>query len=353
MNIEKNKFGITREGECVFKYTLENDRGTSITLSEFGASILSLITRDKYGNHADIVCGYDELDGYVSGNSYQGAIAGRVANRIKNAEFVLDGVKYTLSKNDNVNSLHGGNIGFSHKVWKSECCMNDDSASVTFSLFSPDGDEGYPGNLDVSVTYTLDNKDTLNIHYTAQTDKKTVVNLTNHSYFDLSGYDNGSILDHELQINADRFIPTDELSIPTGEIMSVDGTPFDFRESKTVGRDINSDNIYLKRAGGYDHCLVFSDDADVNSPKVRLYDKKSGRILTLYTDMPAIQLYTGNFLCEEKHRFKGGCMQKKQMALCLETQFMPDSPNHDDFTDCTLDPSQKYDHFTTLKFSVS
>lgn len=352
MNIAKKEFGKTVDGESVFNYTIENNIGTSVTLSEFGASVISLITCDRYGNYADIVCGYDDLDGYASGNSYQGAVVGRVANRIANAEFSLDGIKYTLAKNDNVNSLHGGNIGFSHRVWKSKCSMDDRCANITFSLFSPDGEEGYPGNLEVSVTYTLDNENALYIRYVARTDKKTVVNLTNHSYFNLSGYSSGSILDHELQINADRFLPTDEFSIPTGEIMSVYSTPFDFKESKVVGKDIDADNIYLKRACGYDHCFVFTDNADAYSKKACLYDKKSGRALTLYTDMPAVQLYTGNFLCEENQRFKGGCLQKKRMALCLETQFMPDSPNHKNFTDCTLDPGQKYDHFTKFKFSI-
>ena len=349
MRINKKLFGITKNGEEVYVYTLENNNGISVSISEFGATIVKLLVPDRNGNVSDIVGGYDSLSSYENGDGYQGAIVGRFGNRIAKGIFTLDGATYKLYINNGENHLHGGKIGFSHKVWTSEAKENGDSVSLKLSLVSPDGDEGYPGELSVSVVYTLDS-DSLCISYSATTDKKTVLNLTNHSYFNLAGYDSGKIFDHVIKISADRFLPTDAGLIPTGEIASVSGTPFDFRKSKSIGRDFYADDINLKNALGYDHCLVFDESIGTDTPKIVVKENNSGRAMEVYTSMPAVHFYTGNFLNNPDYPFKGGYPQATQNAFCLETENMPDSVNHENFTDCTLDVGQKFESFTRFRF---
>lgn len=351
MRIDKKPFGATKNGESVNIYTLENNNGISVSISEFGAAIVNLFVPDKSGNIADIVGGYDCLSSYEDGDGYQGAIVGRFGNRIAKGIFTLDGATYKLYTNNGNNHLHGGKIGFSHKVWTSESYMCDDSVSLVLSLVSPDGEEGYPGELTVKVTYTLDS-DSLTISYFATTDKKTVLNLTNHSYFNLSGFDSGKIFDHIAHLRADRFLPTDDELIPTGEIASVNGTPFDFRNPKAIGRDFYADDINLKNARGYDHCFVFQDNVNNDSPKITVTDKDSGRVMEVYTSMPAVHFYTGNFLNNPDYPFKGGYPQATQNAFCLETENMPDSMNHENFTDCTLDVGEKFESFTKFRFTI-
>ena len=342
--INKRLFGKTPSGEDVYIYDVENNK-IKLSVMEFGAAIVSLNVPDREGRLADIVCGYDDLDSYIEGDGYQGAVVGRWANRINKGKFTLDGVEYTLFCNNGENHLHGGKVGFSHRVWKSEITGED---SIRFSYFSPDGEEGYPGNLNVSVDYTLCG-DRVTLTYRAESDKTTVINLTNHSYFNLSGFDSGRIFDHELTIRAHSYLPTDEGLIPTGEIKSVENTPFDFRVKKTVGRDFDLSCRDLALAGGYDHCLVF-EDVGAAEPKIEAYDKKSGRGMRVYTDQPCVQLYTGNFLTNEKYPFKNGYPQSPQNAFCLETQIMPDSMNHEDFTSPILKAGQIYKRETTFEF---
>lgn len=344
--INKRYFGKTPSGEEVYIYDIEN-REIKLSVMEFGAAVVSLYTPDREGVSRDIVCGYDTLDSYIEGDGYQGAVVGRWANRINKGKFTLDGKQYILNINNGNNHLHGGNVGFSHKVWRSDI---EGESSVRFSYLSPDGEEGYPGNLQVSVEYTLIDGRII-LTYRAQSDKNTVINLTNHTYFNLSGYDSGKIFDHELCIFAQSYLPTDENLIPTGEIKSVENTPFDFRIPKTIGRDFDLSQHDLKTAGGYDHCFVL-ENTDGNKPNIEVYDKKSGRGVRVYTDQPCVQLYTGNFLTNEKYPFKNGYHQSPQNAFCLETQIMPDSMNHEGFTDPVLKAGEQYIKKTAFEFFV-
>ena len=351
MSIEKKFFGKLCGGEEVYSYTLQNKSGMSVKILSYGGTVVELYAPDREGNIADLVGGYDSLDFYVGGDGYQGALIGRVGNRIAKGVFELEGVKYTLATNNGENHLHGGAVGFDSRVW-SVTEVDSDEPELELSYLSPDGEEGYPGNLSVVVTYKLTTDNALSIHYRATTDKKTVVNLTNHTYFNLAGYTHGTVLDHELYLDADSFLPTDEGLIPTGELRSVEGTPFDFRTPKTLGKDFRADDICLKLAGGYDHCLNFTGgETGRVERRAELYHPESGRVMEVYTDQPCVQLYTGNFLNNEKYPFKGGFAQRPQSFVCLETQHMPDSINHENFTDCTLSPGEVYDYTTVYKFS--
>lgn len=351
MNVDKKFFGTTKLCENVNIYTLSNDFGMSVSISEFGGAIVSLYVPDKNGNITDVVGGYDNLLSYEESDGYQGALIGRWGNRIGKARFSLDGKEYILYKNDGNNHLHGGKTGFSHKVWKSSALLTKEAASLILEYFSPDGEEGYPGNLTVRVTYTLDNENTLKINYYATTDKKTVINLTNHSYFNLAGFNSGKIFDHVVEFKADRFLPTDPELIPTGEIRSVDGTPFDFREAKSIGRDFDMNDENIAIASGYDHCLVFEDDLPCDLPKISVFEPTSERRMEVYTDQPAVHFYSGNFLVDNGYPFKGNYAKNLQCAFCLETEIMPDSMNHEGFTKCTLEPNEEYSTFTNFKFS--
>ena len=350
MSLIKELFG-KHHNQNIYKFTLQNTNGMSVALTNFGATIISINVPDKSGEVADVICGYDDLQSYIDADGYQGAIIGRVGNRICKGKFVLDDVEYNMYINNGPNHLHGGKIGFDKRVWQVLSTSDCEEPSIKFFLLSKDGEENYPGNLAVTVTYTLNNDGELVIKYEATTDKRTIINLTNHTYFNLGGYNSGKIFDHELWLDANTYLPTDETLIPTGEIRSVEGTPFDFRLPKTIGRDFNTHNQDLIYAGGYDHCFNFmGGETEIPKLRAKVYHEKSGRTMEMYTNQPCVQFYTGNFLTNSKFPFKNNCSQEKQMAFCLETQHMPDSINHPYFTNVILNPEEKYNYTTIYKF---
>ena len=351
--ISKKKFGTLECGSDVYAYTLENNNGMSVKILDLGGIINQINVPDKEGRLTDVIGGYDNVDYYAKATGYQGALIGRFGNRICKGKFTLEGKEYSLFCNNNaVNHLHGGKIGFDKKIWK-VTPVDGDAPTLELEYVSPDGEEGYPGTLTVKVTYTLTADNALSIRYQATTDKKTILNLTNHAYFNLGGYASGCVRGHYLEMDAESYVKTDSLLIPTGELAPVDGTPFDFRKGKLVGDEIDADNVDLKIAGGYDHCFNFTG-GESKEPVLRatLKDPKSGRVMKMYTNQPCVQLYTGNFLKDDGYPFKGGCVKKKQMALCLETQHMPDAINHSNFTDVTLDVGETYDYTTVYAFSA-
>ena len=349
MKIEKRYFGSCPAGE-VDIYKLTNDRGMSAEIATLGGTLVSLNVPDKNGNVADVVCGYETADDYYKGDCYIGALIGRVASRIGYGKFTLDGVDYTLAINNGCNSHHGGKIGFSRKIWTAKDSVTDEGCVLDLSYTSPDGEENYPGNLAVNVRYTLTEDNALKISYRATTDKKTLVNLTSHGYFNLGGFDSGEMYDHELWIDADTYIPVNEDMLPTGEIASVEGTPLDFRVKKSIRRDFNSTHRQMVLTNGYDHCLNFREVEDpMQSPRAIAIDPKSGREMLMYTDAPSVQLYTANFFDSDIPQ-KGGYPQRSRTAFCLETQKMPDSINHAGFTDVTLAPGEVYETTTIYKF---
>jgi aldose 1-epimerase len=349
--VETEMFGKTQDGTQVHLYTLENENGMVAKLTEFGATLVELHVPDKSGETADVVLGFDSVQGYESpANAHFGCTTGRVANRIANAKFTLNGKTYELAVNNGPNHLHGGvrrNLG--RVVWNAEPIQADNGEGVRFTYTSPDGEEGYPGKLDIIVDYILTNDNELVILYAAETDAPTPVNLTNHSYFNLSGAGSPTILDHELMINADHYTPTDDTLIPTGKIVPVEGTPLDFHEFHKIGERI--DELNDTAAGGYDHNLVLNQDEEgefILCAKVR--DPKSGRVMTCYTDEPGVQLYTGNFLDGPKG--KDGKTYAHRSALCLETQHFPDSVNHENFPSIILNPGETYRQKTVYAFSA-
>lgn len=346
MSIVKKYFGSLAGNTDVFSYILKNKNGMEAEIIDYGGTITNIRVPDRYGRISDIVLGYDSLSDYVEADGYQGAIIGRVGNRIGNGRFSLDGREYSLYLNSGNNHLHGGKSGFNDKMWDVISAEDTDEPVLKLFLFSKDGEEGYPGALSVTVTYQLTNDNGLSIRYEAQTDKKTILNLTNHTYFNLGGYASGKIYDHVLWTDSDSYIKTDDALIPTGEILSVDSTPFDFRTPKKIGCDIG-------KIGGYDVCLNFTG-GETKEPVKRITVKENscGRVMDVYTNQPCVQFYSANFLTDEKHPFKGGYKQEPQTAFCLETQHMPDSINHKSFTDITLDVNEKYDYTTVYKFSV-
>lgn len=353
MNIQKTLFGVLADGREVYAYTLKNANGMSVKIISYGGAIAEIKVPDKNGCFTDVVGGYDCLDYYVGADGYQGALIGRWGNRIGKGRFTLEGKTYQLALNDNgINHLHGGNVGYNAKVW--DVVEKDgDEPALEMHILSPDGDEGYPGNLDLTVTYTLTKENGLVIRYVATTDQATALNLTNHTYFNLRGYASGSVRPLELWVDADTYLPTDEGLIPTGEIRSVEGTPFDFRTPKTMGKDMDVDSVDLKMAGGFDHCLNFvGGETEEPVKRATLYDPESGRVMDVYTDQPCIQVYAGNFLKPDAYPFKGGFVKRPQALMCLETQKMPDSVNHDNFTNCVLKPGEVYDYTTEYRFSV-
>lgn len=352
MSVEKQFFGRLENGKIVSYYTLVNKNGMTARISDYGGTLLQLFVPDKEGRFIDVIGGYDNLYDYTHASDYSGALIGRFGNRICKGEFTLDGKEYSLYSNNNGNHLHGGKQGFHDKMWEAQP-IDGEEPSLVLSYVSPDGEEGYPGTLRVKVTYTLKNENALSIHYEATTDKKTILNLTNHAYFNLGGYASGTVKEHTLWLDADSYLKTDDKLIPTGKIASVEGTPFDFRNEKKVGKDIDAAHEDIMKAEGYDHCFNFCGG---ESKKVQLRavlkDPKSGRVMKMYTNQPCVQLYTGNFLKDDGHPFKGGLVKYKQMALCLETQHMPDSIHHENFTNVVLDIGQKYDYTTVYAFSA-
>ncbi|HLY16991.1 MAG TPA: aldose epimerase family protein [Bryobacteraceae bacterium] len=342
------EFGKLPSGETVELYTLKNPKGVAAGISTYGAVVVSLKVPDRAGALGDVVLGFDDFNGYLTPPPYFGAVVGRYGNRIAHAQFVLDGVTYHLAKNDGDNTLHGGKRGFDKVIWKAK---PNGGQSLELTYLSKDGEEGYPGNLSVTVVYTLTDDNELLIDYSATTDKDTVLNLTNHSYFNLAGQGEGDILGHRLAIKAGRFTPVDEGLIPTGELRSVEGTPLDFRQSHAIGERIDSTDEQIVLGRGYDHSFVLDRTGDGLSLAARVADPKSGRVMEVLTTQPAVQFYTGNFLDGTIHG-KGGKVYGRRSALCLETQHYPDSPNHPDFPTTELKPGQQYHTTTVYRFST-
>ena len=359
MNIYTRPWGTLKSGETANLYTLVNDNGMTVEITDFGGTVVSIKTADRNGKLTDICLGYDSLSDYEKADGYLGALVGRVANRIAGSSFELDGETYTLYANDGANCLHGGKKSMSYVVWDAETATEADKATLTLTYFSPDGDEGFPGNLTTKVTYTLDNENALSIRYEATTDKACPLNLTNHAYFNLAGCASGTVFGQELWLDAESYLAGDKDLIPVA-VKPVDGTPFDFRVSKPIGRDFFADFADLRIAGGYDHCFNFTGWKNCASGgEVILrgvaYDPVSGRKMEMYTNQPCVQLYSANFLKNPCFPLRGGYTQKTQTAFCLETQVMPDSIHHQgdpDFTDSVLRPGEVYDYTTVYKFSA-
>ena len=350
VSIEKKAFGKTKEGLNVDQYILKNRNGMEISAINYGGIITSWKAKDRDGNYKDIVLGFNNLSEYESESPYFGAIIGRYGNRIAKGKFTLNGEEYTLAVNNGENHLHGGLKGFDKVVWDSKEVVDDSTASLVLSYVSDDMEEGYPGNLKVQVTYTLDNNDKLSVKYEAVTDKTTIINLTQHSYFNLSADFNTNILDHDILINADSFLPVDSTLIPTGEIRNVGDTPFDFRRPKNVGDEINNSNKQLMIGNGYDHCWVLNNQDQGLRFVASAYDSSTGRLLEVFSDQPGIQFYSGNFL-DGSLKSKIGGTYDFRSGFCLETQHYPNSPNEKSFPSVTLNPGEKYETETIFKFS--
>lgn len=347
--VTRQPFGQTADGTPVEMFVLTNRQGIQVRAITYGGIITSLRVPDRTGALADVVHGFESIEGYLKGHPYFGSIVGRYGNRIAKGQFSLEGRTHTLAVNNGPNHLHGGLKGFDKVVWQGEPLTK--GTGVAFSRTSPDGEEGYPGNLKVRVTYTLSDANELSIEYEATTDKATPVNLTQHTYFNLAGHDSGDILGHELTIHADRYTPVDSTLIPTGELAPVAGTPFDFRKGETVGARINTAHEQLKHAGGYDHNFVLNRTAEGVQSAARLVDPKSGRTLEVSTSEPGLQFYSGNFL-DGSITGKGGVVYGHRSGLCLETQHFPDSPNKPGFPSTILNPGETYETRTVYRFGV-
>ncbi len=345
-------FRDTIENIPVALYVLTNEQGMEATFTNYGQRLVSLMVPDRHGIFNDVVLGFSSLDSYRIGNGkYYGAVIGRYGNRIAGGSFELDGTPYTLAKNNGRNHLHGGVKGFESVVWR---VAEHNGKQITFHRTSPDMEEGYPGNLDVRVTYTLTEDNALKIDYEAKTDKKTHLNLTNHSYFNLKGAGSGDINDHLLQVNADQFIPVDEELIPTGKLLPVANTPFDFRKEKPVGQEVNSTYEQIVLGKGYDHSFVLNDEPKTEEGltfTAKVTEPFSGRVMEVFTDQPAVQLYGGNFM-DGTGGGKKGKTYLYRGAICLETQHYPDSPNRPDFPSTMLEPGQTFRSTTVYAFSV-
>jgi aldose 1-epimerase len=347
--VQKQAFG-TREGRPVTLYTLTNTHGVEVRAMNYGGTITSIRVPDRKGQFADIVLGHETLEGYIPNPPYLGAIVGRYANRIANGTFTLDGKTYTLPKNDGPNTLHGGTTRtFDKVVWEGEPLKS--KTGVAFRYLSKDGEEGFPGNLTVQVTYTLTDSDELTIDYEATTDKATPINVSQHSYFNLAGEGNGDILNHVAMINADRFTPVDKNLIPTGELRLVKGTPLDFTTPTRIGARIDDNYEQLVLAHGYDHNFVLNRKGGGLVRAARVYEPSSGRVLEVSTTQPGLQFYTGNFL-DGSVTGKQGHVYKRRYGFCLETQHFPDSPNHPEFPNTILKPGETFHEKTVFRFSV-
>jgi len=349
--VEKRSFGTTPAGEAVDLYVLKAARGVEAAITNYGGIVVSLRAPDRQGRLADIVLGFDSLQGYLGQKGYLGAIVGRYGNRIANGRFSLGGVEYTLARNNGPNHLHGGVHGFHEAVWKGKEASTPHGAGVELRYTSADGEEGYPGNLSVIVTYVPTDAGELLINYAATTDKPTVVNLTNHSYFNLAGQGEGDVLAHELFIDADRFTPVDESLIPTGELRAVAGTPFDFRTPAAIGARIDAADPQIGHGKGYDHNWVLNGEAGKLRLVARLREPRSGRVLEVQTTEPGVQVYTGNFL-DGSIVGKQGRAYGRRSAICLETQHFPDSPNKPAFPSAVLKPGERYQTTTVYRVTT-
>jgi aldose 1-epimerase len=343
LGVDVAPYGKMPDGAAVSLYTLTNGKGMRVKLTSYGAITVSVEVPDKAGKLTDVTVGYDTLDGWLKSTSYFGATVGRYANRIAKGKFTLDGQTYTLATNNGENALHGGIKGFDKVVWNAAPVKAADSVGVKFTYLSKDGEEGYPGNLSVTVVYTLNDKNEFKAEFSATTDKATVVNLAHHTYWNLGGPAAGDILGHLMMINADKYTPVDAGLIPTGELKDVAGTPMDFTTPKTIGERI------AQVEGGYDHNYVLRAGDPIHLA-AKVVDPKSGRIMEIFTDQPGVQFYSGNFL-DGTVTGKGGVVYKKHYGFCLETQHFPDSPNKPEFPPVVLKPGETYKHIMIHKFS--
>lgn len=350
MAIEKELLGTMPNGKDVYIYNLKNSNGMETKICTYGGAIVSSTVPDKNGKFHDVVLGYDSLEDYLKGDKYFGALIGRFGNRIQYGKFTLNGIEYTLAQNNGENHLHGGLQGFDKVVWDAKIVENSPS-TLELSYFSPDGEEGYPGNLNVKVTYVLTEDNAIEINYMATTDKDTVVNLTNHAYFNLSGHSSGDVLNHKLMINADTFTVNDKHSIPTGEIRKVEGTPMDFRTLTPIGKNIISDYEQIIFGNGYDHNWVLNTDGSVDFKAAQVVDENTGIVMDVYTTTPGIQFYSGNFL-DGSDIGKENTIYNMRSGLCLETQYFPNSINCNNFKCPILKVGQEYNHKTIYKFSI-
>lgn len=351
LSMTRSPFGTLPDGQAVEAFTFTNANGMAVTAITYGGIITSLQVPDKAGQLGDVVLGYDALQGYVDKSPFFGTIVGRYGNRIAKGRFTIDGTAYSLPINNGPNHLHGGPQGFDKKVWKAEPFERADAVGVVFTHTSPDGDMGYPGTLQAKVTYTLTNDNTLRFDYEATTDKPTHVNLTQHTYFNLAGAGTGDILGHEIEIKADRYTPVDAGLIPTGELASVEGTPFDFRKATTIGARIDADHPQIKAGGGYDHNMVFTRAGGDMEQVVSVHEPTTGRTMTVATTQPGVQFYTGNFL-DGTITGKGGKVYPKRSGFCLETQHFPDTPNKPEFPTTLLKPGETYKQSTSYTFGT-
>ncbi len=350
-SIEVSNFGTLPDSSVAKLYTLKNGSGMTVKITDFGGIITSLEVPDKNGTPGEVTLGVPTLEDYLKGTPFFGALVGRYGNRIANGEFTLEGKKYTLFKNNGPNALHGGKKGFDKVLWTSEAVEGDEPA-LKLRYTSADGEEGYPGTLSVEVTYTLQKDNALRIDYRATTDKTTVVNLTNHTYFNLAGDGSGDILNHEVVLKADQFLPVNTTLIPTGELKDVKGTPFDFTTAHKIGERIDdTKDEQIKAGGGYDHCWVLNESATPLKNFATVTEAGSGRVMEVLTTEPAVQFYTGNFL-NGSVTGRNGKGYEKRSGFCLETQHFPDSPNQPAFPSTVLKPNEVYESTTVYKFSV-
>lgn len=351
MSISRIPFGSTQAGTPVDRITMTNHSGASVSLITYGGTLTEIRVPDRHGIFTDVCLGYASLADYERAPAYLGALVGRYANRIARGHFELDGQSYQLACNEGANHLHGGHVGFDKKVWAAECSEQAESDIVTLHYTSADGEEQFPGTLTVSVTYTWSDENALTLRYHACSDRKTVINLTNHAYFNLAGHHAGSIENHWIRIVADAFTPVDAECLPTGELAPVEGTPFDLRALRRIGEGIGKQHEQLHFGHGYDHNFVLMGQGEGVRKASEVYDPASGRCMETFTDLPGLQFYAGNML-EIPFEAKDHAHYTARCGLCLETQYYPDTPNQPNFPSCVFDAEQKYDHTTVYKFSV-
>lgn len=349
MSVSREKFLEGYKNNDIFLYTISNNKGMEAQITNFGAIVVTLTVPDKNGKLDDVVLGYDNINAYFDNAPYLGAIIGRHANRIEGASFELNGVTYNLEKNESENHLHGGSKGFHKVIWKVDPNFKDGDSSITLTYRSEDGEQNYPGNLDVKVTYSITDDNSFHIDYYAISDKDTVINLTNHTYFNLSGKEKNDILDHEIKIYADKFTPIDQYGIPTGEIREVHGTPLDLTELTPINKDINSDDTQIVYGKGFDHNWVLNSNGDISQIAAEVYDKLSGRRMEVYTDKPGLQFYSGNMI-KSSQIGKYDVHYKVRSGFCLETQFFPNAMKHKHFPSPILEAGKEYKYKTIYKF---
>ncbi len=351
LTISKADFGKTTAGRPVEIYTLQNVRGTTARILTYGGIVQSLSVPDRQGRLADVVLGYERMADYEAGNAYFGALVGRYGNRIAGGKFTLDGLTYILATNNGPNSLHGGLIGFDRVIWRAQSQLTPQGLALILKYTSKDGEEGFPGNLEVTATYTLTEDNALKLEFQATTDKPTICNLTHHSYFNLAGHGQGGILDHVVDIQADQITPVSEVLIPTGELLSVTGTPFDFRQPTAIGSRIEAAHLQLQYGAGYDHNWVINKPPGQLGLQARVTEPTSGRVMEVWSDEPGMQFYAGNFL-DGAIPGKGGAAYPRRSGFALEPQHYPDSPNQPQFPSVVLRPGQTFRSTMLYKFSV-